>query len=240
MKIFQILGFQLKDSCAGFLGIFVPKDTSYKYALKNNRMTSCCTLNISAETEKKKAAINDKLKEIVIKHIDNPEKLVQYMQTEGLNVYNVKNADKLLSYLGEEEGFISPQKGIDALILSLIICLFSKKKFKIGFSTEPLFVFSEQNTEIYTIARALHKYYGYKNQLPGFDYKTQKLFKKIYNSRHKTSKPFGNCTVAQMYACKEALRRDMESIDFSIQISIETEGAKNALKKIKDKSSAKV
>jgi len=161
------------------------------------------------------------------------------MKRNGLNVYNLKNADKLLYRIREEEGFITPQKGFEALFINLITGL-PLKEFKTYFSTKPLFIFNENNAEIYTIARALYKYYGYKYNMPGYDCKSQKLFKKIYNSRHKTSAPFGGCTIEQMYACKEAIQRDLESVNFTIKLSEETTGAKSALKKIKETNSAKV
>ena len=111
---------------------------------------------------------------------------------------------------------------------------------KISFSTKEMFIFNIDNTEIYTIARALHKYYGYKEKLPGFDYKSQEIFKKAYNSRRKAISPLDKCTIKEMYACKEALARDLESINFTIELSVEHERSKKALKKLVNENSTSV
>ena len=103
-----------------------------------------------------------------------------------------------------------------------------------------MFIFNIDNTEIYTIARALHKYYGYKEKLPGFDYKSQEIFKKAYNSRRKSISPLDKCTIKEMYACKEALARDLESINFTIDLSVEHERSKKALDKLVNENSTNI
>ena len=106
MDIFRRLQFKIKNEYLGFLCKFMKKEASYGNVMKNNKMTNCCTLNLTAETEKKKAVINDKVKKLLLKYIDNPQKLVRYMKFNGLAVYNIKNAEKFLKYVNEEEGFI--------------------------------------------------------------------------------------------------------------------------------------
>ena len=215
--------------------LIFPKKQSgvYKNSTTKYAMNSSCTLKLSSDTEHKKAKINEELKEIVKKYIDTPENLIQYIRAQGGKVYKLKNADKILSFIGEEEGFLTPLKGIKALYLRYFLGL------KLKFSTKAIFVFSTDNTEIYTIARALYKYSGYKNNLPGYDYKSQELFKKVYNNKRKLIK-IRRFSVKDMYACKEAIARDLESINFTIQLSNEYEQAKKALKKIKTEKSAKV
>ena len=213
------------------------KSFNFKSSTTKYSMNSSCTLKLSAETEFKKKEINNKLKAIVKKYINTPEKLIQYCRLQGIKVYNFKNADKLLQKLGEEEGFITPLKGLKALILNLIIGIIFENKICIKFTTNEMMVFNLDNSEIYTIARALHKYYGFKNNLPGFDYTSQETFKRVYNKR-KTKSPFANCSVKEMYACKEAIARDLESINFTIQLSVEYENSKKALEKITEKTGA--
>ncbi len=213
---------------------------NHNFKMKNNKVTCCCTLTINAETERKKKAINDKLKNLVLKYIDEPQKLIRYMKFNKLNVYTLKYANIILNLIKEEEGFITPKKGLEALIINLLIGIMSEKKLIFKLSTKPLFIFSQNNDEIFTIARALYKYYGFKNKLPGYDYHSQQLFKKIYNSKNKTTSPFENRTIEEMYACKDAINRDLESINFTIQLSEETQGAKFALNKIKENKSANI
>ncbi len=216
------------------------KRPSEKFQMKNNKITGCCTLTIQADTERKKQAIDTKLKKLLLKYIDEPQTLIKYMKYNKLNVYTIKYARILLDIIKEEEGFITPKKGFEAFIINLFTGIIAEKKPIIKFSTRPMFIFSENNQEIYTIARALHKYYGYKNKLPGFDYKSQKLFKKIYTSRNKMTSPFAGCNIEEIYACKDAIHRDLESVNFSIRLAEETQGAKNALNKIKENNYANI
>jgi hypothetical protein len=213
-----------------------PKESVfYKSETTKHSMNSSCTLKLSCETEKKKKEINERLKKLVKNYITTPEKLLQYMQLQGMKVYKFKNASKILKCL-KEEGFLTPLKGYKAIILNLIIGLIFEKKLKLSFTTNAMFIFNLDNMEIYTIARALHKYYGFKNNLPGFDFKSQEIFKKVYNSSKKTSAPFSQCRINDLYACKEAIARDLDSINFTIDLSVEYERSLDVLKKMKETS----
>lgn len=211
----------------------------FKNSTTKFSMNSSCTLKFSTETEKKKKEINEKLKLLIKKHINSPEKLMQYMQLKGLKVYKFRNADKILKKFGEEEGFITPLKGVKALCLNLIIGLLYESKLKFGITTKEMFIFNIDSTEIYTIARALHKYYGYKHKLPGFDYQSQEIFKKVYGNKNKGT-ILNTSSIRDLYACKEALARDLESINFTIELSVEYENSKKALEKIKQTDSASI
>ena len=214
----------------------------YNISTTKHSINAGCTLKFSAETEKKKKEINENLKELVTKYINTPEKLIKYMELKGCKVFRIRNANKLLPKIGEEEGFLTPLKGIKAVILNLIIGIMYEGKFKLNFSTKEMFIFNIGEVEIYTIARALHKYYGYKNNLPGYDYKSQEIFKRMYNKAHKGStSPFVNMnSLKDMYACKEAIARDIESINFTIELSVEYERAKKALNKLQSANSASI
>ena len=179
-------------------------------------MNSSCTMALTSTTEAKKQKIYEEVKKVVVDYFNTPEKLIQYMKARGCKVYRIKNAEKLLAYIHEEEGFISPLKGYKALFVNLLISLCSSEKMNLKMSSRELFIFDEKGTEIYTIARAYFKYVGFKNQLPGYDYKSQETFKKMYQKKN-TPAPFNNCSINDMYACKEAISRDLESINFTVQ-----------------------
>ncbi len=214
----------------------------YNISTTKHSMGAGCTLKFSAETEKKKKEINERLKELIKKYINTPEKLIRYMELKGCRVYKIRNANKLLPKIGEEEGFLTPLKGYKALIINFVIGLVYEGKFVLNFNTKEMFIFNIGEVEIYTIARALHKYYGYKNNLPGFDYKSQEIFKKVYSNIHNNnSSPFSNMrSLKDMFACKEALARDLESINFTIELSVEHERAKKALNILKVNNSANI
>ena len=42
----------------------------------------------------------------------------------------------------------------------------------------------------------------------------------IYTRRNEVNSPFASCTINDMYACKEAIARDIESINFTILKSV--------------------
>lgn len=202
----------------------------YKNSTTKHSITGCCTLKLSTKTEEIKKEIHAELKAKIKKYITTPEKLLQYYQLKGIKVYRIKNAENLLSKLGEEEGFITPLKGIKAILVN---CLITKE---FNFSTKEMLIFDTGKLEIYTLSRALYKYYGYKKNLPGYDYKSQEVFKNIYSKRKNSNKAFEKCSIQDILACKEALARDIESIKFTVELSNEYQNAKAALKKLKESS----
>lgn len=214
----------------------------YQNSTSKYSMTADCTMEISSYTQQKKEEINKTLKQLLKKYIDNPEKLIQYLILKGIKIYRIENSAKFLSYLDEEEGFISPLSGLKAFLLSSILSILTEKKLKISFKTREMLIFNSKNPDIYIIARALHKYYGYKNNLPGFDYKSQELFKKLYSNRNskKSDEIFEKLKLKDLYGSREALARDLDSINFTIQLSLEHDNSKKILKKIITEKNAKI
>ena len=215
---------------------------SYKNETSKYSLTADCTMELSFKTEQKKKEINDYLKELVKKYIETPEKLIQYISLKGATVYRIKNASKILPLIGEEEGFITPQKGIKAIILNAIISILTENKLKIKSSTDEILIFNTEGTEIYTVARALHKYYGFQNKLPGFDFYSQKIFKKIYGRRKSkcAAAQMENVSLKDVFACRDALARDLESVNFALHLAVEYEKSKKALNKIIKEKNAKI
>ncbi len=50
MKFFREMQLQLKNNYSKFVTKLTKNDSSYNYAMKNNKMTGCCTLSINSET----------------------------------------------------------------------------------------------------------------------------------------------------------------------------------------------
>lgn len=202
-------------------------------------MNSSCTMALTSATEEKKQKIYHDVKKVVVGYFNTPEKLIQYMKARGCKIYRIKNAEKLLAYISEEEGFISPLKGHKALFINLLTSFCSSEKMNFKLYSKEIFIFDEKNTEIYTIARAYFKYVGFKNNLPGYDYNSQETFKRVYGQRNQSS-PFSECSIKDMYACKDALARDMESINFTLELSKEYEMAKKAALKVTTEKGANI
>ena len=214
----------------------------YKSGASKFSLTAGCTMELTAGTEQKKKEIDAHLKQLVKKYIETPEKLIQYMTFKGAEVYKIKNAEGVLSFFGEEEGFIPPAKGLKAAVFYAAVSYISSGKIQIKFNTPEMAVFDADKLDIYKIARALHKFTGCKNHLPGFDSYSQALFKKIYGARRTKygSALIDNASLKDIYACRDALARDLESINFTVQLSLEYSQSKKTLEKIKKDKNAKI
>ena len=85
-------------------------------------------LVLNAQTELKKAELNKKVKEIVKQRIKSPEQLLDFIKEQGTDVFRLKNADVFLKLINEDEGFITPAKGIRALAINLFTSINTYKK----------------------------------------------------------------------------------------------------------------
>ena len=74
-----------------------------------------------------------------------------------------------------------------------------------------------------------HKWYAFKDGLPGFDEKSQKLLKK-FNSKNEDDL-ISKLSLTDIEGLKNAIARDVQSINFVVKYSKENAGAKKALEK---------
>lgn len=210
----------------------------YKTALQNVQYTSKNSttkthtqagikLILNSKTEQNKKKLNEEVGALVKQNLKHPEKLLEYIEENGTKVYKVPFADKLLKFVGEEEGFITPVIGINALVLNLFL------EHKFALKTAPMFVFSGKEINLYTLAHQFHKWYGYKMQLPGFDDEAQQKFKKIFE--YEIDANVQTLTYEEIISLKEAIARDIEAIDFVTKLAKEQDGAKKVFENIKDK-----
>ena len=215
-----------------------PSKLVFSDSTTKTSMNSACTLKLTAITEENKAKVNTDAKEIIKKNIKTPGKLLDFVELKGTKVYKLPFADKILDFIGEEEGFITPLKGIKALYLNLMIGLLIDKKFKISFKTREMFVLRDLPVDIYIMSHQFHKWYGFKMKLPGYDYKTQEKFKKLF--KNSNDKNIQECSLAEVISIKEAVARNVESIDFVVNLAKEYEGSKKSLEKIMTKNGANI
>ena len=150
---------------------------------------------------------------------------------EEIDIYRIPYAEKILEKFQEEEGFIVGLNGKKAFLLHNLLRLLNEKPPQLKFKTEPMFIFDIKDVEIYTAARALYKYFGFKNNLPGYDSRAQELYK---ITSHRKKNIFKGLSSEDIFACKEAMSRDMESINFTVSLSVEFENSKKASQKISD------
>jgi len=168
--------------------------------------------------------IDKQIRDIIKQNIKNPERLLDFVEKNGTKVYKVKFADKLLRFIGEEEGFILPRKGFEALCLNLAL------ENKISFKTPEMFVLRDLPLNVYVMSHQFHKWFGFIMNLPGFDERAIELFRGVLENNYRVPK---NLKYSDIMSLKEALRRDIEAIDFVIKLSRENEKSQEMLENIK-------
>ena len=176
--------------------------------------------------------VKSNVKAIVKKVNCNPEELLNYVKAANTPVYKIKNADKLLAFIHEEEGLIYEQEGFNAFYLSLITSQ------GIKFRTKPMFVLREGEIDKYYMLHHFYRWFSLKSDLPGFEYQVQKKFKQylLDNSEQAINK----FTMEDIISLKEAIARDQEATEFVLNYTKEVDGSKNVLTKIKNSGGADI
>ena len=221
-----------------------------KYRVKLDSKTSCQigstkkfylgdeSLELTSKTLKKTDKANDKITQIVKKNLKTPEKLLDYIQKNGTRVCKVDNADKILNFIHEEEGFITELKGLKALYLNFVLSLLCDKKISIKFQTPAMFVLRDLPVDVYYMSHQFYKWYGYKMKLPGYDYKTQENFKSTFKTL--SNNDISKLSFDEIVAVKEAINRDNEAINFVLNLCRETSTSKKVLEKILKGETARI
>ncbi len=195
-------------------------------------------LILNSQTEAQKAELNTKVKEIVKSNINNPEKLLEFIQDDGTDVFRLKNADIILKLFGEEEGFIPPLGGVKAFFINLYVNLAAYNKIVISLKSNEMFILRPLNVNIYYMIHQFHLWYGYKLGLPGFNYKDRKNFKRVFKTL--SEQDISGLTLGEIISLKEAIARDVEAIDFVVTLSKEYDASKKLVNLIKKGKSVKV
>lgn len=200
--------------------------------------TGDITLVIEAEEQKKLQIIQNEIRNIILQNIATPEKLLQFATEHGCKVFQFGFAKKILNLMNEEEGFIPPISGLKAFALNFLLEFFCNKSFYFSFKTKPIFVFYDKTINKHFLIQQFYKWYGFKSNLDGYDEKAQNLFKKSLYSKNDDF--INKLKPNEIIALKSAIARDSEATEFTINLSKEFEGAKNALNKILNDGGAQI
>jgi len=189
------------------------------------------TLTINNNYHAEKTANEDKIEKILKKYLKTPEELFKYINGAGTKVIKSKLASKILSVLGEDEGFILPKTGIKAFIINLI---FNKK---ISSKTSDMFIVSSFKINEYAMTYQFYNWYCYKMKLSGFEDETQEKFKNIFELKEDDIKEL---SFEEILELKGAIKRDLEAIDFVRKFVQKQSISKKNLEKIKLGKAVKV
>ena len=188
------------------------------------------TLTLSAETDRLREQVLNNVTEIMISTKNNPQKMLAYVKSTGTKVYVIKNNSKLLKKLGEEDGFILPAEGLKAAALSWTL------EHKVTLKTPAMFVFREEMLDEYYVLQQFYKWFSYKTGLPGFDTKTQNIFKKYMTKGYDVTK----LTLEETLKLQEAVARDTEATNFAIEFAKLRDGGRKVLNKIQKDGGANI
>ena len=188
--------------------------------------SNAATLSIKDENYNEEKASQEKIENIIEKYINKPEKFFDYIKGAKTPIYKIKNADKILNKINEQEGFILPKKGIKALYLNLIL----NKKF--AFKTPEMFVLRNGELNTYAFIYQFYNWYCYKMQLSGFEDETQENFKHVFEICE-TSK-IDSLNYQEIINLKSAIKRDIEAINFVKKMAQKFSMSKKNLIKIKE------
>lgn len=202
----------------------MPSNLSFSTSTNKTAFAKGCSLILTTKAEKTKQQLELKMKDIMKKYISQPDKLLEYAEKSGTKVYKISHADKILNAISEEEGFISETTGLKALVLNILTGEAP------SFKSAPMFIVQNKELDPFFMAHQFHKWYAMKLNLPGFDAKSQSNFKKYM--KNSNSKDLDNLEVNDILALKEAIARDVEAINFVVDIAKSTTGSKQALQKI--------
>ena len=204
---------------------------SYSYGENKTFMSGTEHLTLNSKTEALKAEVKKDVEALANEYKNHPESFLNYAQKAGTPVFRINHADKLLSFIDEEEGVIFENKGIKALFLSIIT------KQGIKFNTGTMFILRNGTIDALSMLHNFYKWYSWHKKLPGFDSRSQWLFKRYmkYPNADLSKLPIDDIICAE-----EAVARDKEATEFCLKIARETDGAKNVQKKMNEEGGANI
>ena len=205
--------------------------------ISRNGIKDCFTgddsLSIRGTHKNLKENINKKAYSILKKAIDEPEILLDFIQSKGTTIVKSRYMERILKAFGEAEGFITPMKGFRALFFTIIINMFSNTKLDVGFKTPAMFALKDEPVNIYIISHQFHLWLSYINKLPGFENKNMQNFRKFWDVEPENQKT-SILSIEEILSLQDIIAREMEALDFVRTIAREFVGQKNSLKKLKE------
>ncbi len=222
--IYKILSIQEK-----ILRFQLSKTIGAKNLSKRKRhFANGCMLDLNTLADTEKSKLEEELILILKKYHYEPMKILEYIQSQGTNVYFIDNADKILNPIGENEGFIYPAKGAKALYLAFS----TDKKFLL--KTKEMFILKKGEINKYYFIYNFYNWYAFKHNIAGMDRESQDLLKKYLFEEADTKK----LQLSEIYKLKDAIRQDKASIEFVIKLCRNYDGVKSALEKLKSENGA--
>ena len=184
-----------------------------------------CLLSLDAVADSEKEKMEEELSLILKSSNYQPEKILDYIKNHGTEVFYIDNP-KSLNSIGENEGFLYPQRGGKALYLALLV------KKKISFKTQEMFVLTKGKINKYYFIYHFYNWYVFKHNIAGINNESQKLLNKyLFNT---TEDNFSKLQLEDIYKLKDAIKQDKTAIEFVFKLCRQCEGEKSAFEKLKN------
>ena len=201
--------------------------------VKNTSKRKChysqnCTLDLNTMADAEKQELEEKIINILKTYDYKPERILEYVKSQGTQVVFLKDAKKFLNPILENEGFIYPAKGVKALYLSLAV----NRTFAL--KTKEMFILSKGEINKYYFIYHFYNWFAFKNDISGMDCESQELLKKYLFSDSDTKE----LQLSEIFKLKDAIKQDKASLEFVINLCRNYDGAKQALEKMKNEGSA--
>ena len=197
---------------------------------KSNKLVDGVSLCLNAKTNLKRENFEKEIKDILKKNNNDILKLINYIKANGTNVYKFSNAQKIMKNISQEIGFIPKTKGIKAFLISFIIKCNVKKEFEIKSELDEMIILDSKNIDTMWFIQQFYKWYAMKNNMPGYSQNAQENFNSLMLQC--TDSKIKNLSVDEIFDLKDAIARDLESINFVMEYTRQTFDSKKALKKI--------
>ena len=195
----KVLSFTLKDSL----------NPDYQSKFNKKYFRKGCTLDINADAEKQITDVTNRAFELVSRYNKSTLALLDFVSSKGYKVVRIDNAKRLLKIVEETPGFICEARGLKALFINLIAGC------GLSFESEPMFILEKETPEISDFLHDFYLWLAMDMGLPGFDYKTHKLFIRYFVKGEDAL--LKHIQINQMLMLKQAVSRDKEAIEFVIE-----------------------
>jgi hypothetical protein len=119
-----------------------------------------CLLSLDSLADGEKQKMEEELSLILKSSNYEPLEILKYIEAHNTKVFFIEKAKNIHS-IGENEGFIYPQKGFKALYLSLL----TDRKFSLN--TKEMFLLSKGEINKYYFIYHFYNWYAFKHNIAG-------------------------------------------------------------------------
>ena len=182
-------------------------------------------LSLDSLAEAERSQIEAEL-ELILKNTDyKTDKIIEYVKNQGTKVFYIDNP-KYLNSIGENEGFIYPQKGAKALYLSFLT------EQKASFKTPEMFILPNGELNKFYFIYHFYNWYAFKHNIEGLDANSQDLLNKyLFNA---SDEDFQKLQLDDIFKLKDAIKQDKSAIEFVFKLCQNLESSKSAFNKLRN------